>query len=169
MTQCLLVETFTFKGQCPITTCKFNTNKLETGCIGLERRDTYGKKLLTDRELRFYKFDSDVSIVTVAAHRKRVLYNVKRIITLYYYVHYIQNSCKLLQIALTDGEAKLLTRFPMRLKKMHITETLLANMLLESNFALFKKSLKLDVGIRQADIMFISDKRWLALGKNTEQ
>ena len=48
ITMCPLVEWFIFSGQCPISTCKFNTKMLVSGCLAKERKDTMGKKLLTE-------------------------------------------------------------------------------------------------------------------------
>ena len=79
--QCTLVDWYRFKGRCEVKTCKFFTDKLNSGCLAIERKDTYGKKLLTDRELRYYKFGNDLPINAVSAHRHyTIIFNTFKII-----------------------------------------------------------------------------------------
>jgi len=167
VSKCVLVEWYQFKGQCPIKRCKFNTSKLKTGCLALERRDTAGKKLLTDRELRYYKFDNETHVNNISTHRKKVLANTKRIITLYYYIQYILNNCKIQQIECGPNAEKLLHEFPLKLKKLNMTSTLLANMLIESNFEQYKKSARPEEDYKIYDLLLIPHKKWVQLNIET--
>ena len=158
--QCTLVDWYRFKGRCEVKTCKFFTDKLNSGCLAIERKDTYGKKLLTDRELRYYKFGNDLPINAVSAHRKKMLINVKKVIALYYYIQYIQNNCQIQQIECDENMANLLTKFPLKLKKINVSPVLLANMLIESNFESYRKSVKLEEDFKLNDLFLIPLKKW---------
>lgn len=156
----MLVEWFEFTKKCSIHSCKFNTDRLETGCLAIERKDTLGKKLLTDRELCYYKFNNDIPLQSVTALRKHALCKTKKIISLYYYVQFVQNQTHLLQIEPTIEATKLLTKFPVRLKKLNITPVLLANLLIESNFEKFKTKKSIDESYKMNDLFLIHSSKW---------
>ena len=118
--------------------------------------------------MRYYKFDNTLQVNAVTAYRKKILVNVKKIITLYYYIQYVLNNCQIRQIECGEEALKLLTKFPLKLKKINVTPTLLANLLVESNFENFKKSVNLEEDYKLNDVLLIPHKKWLALNIKTQ-
>jgi hypothetical protein len=164
--QCPLVEWYKYKNKCTIATCKFNTQALASGCIAIERLDTNGKKLLTDRELCYYKFNNSISVVEVTQHRKKVMQRVKRILTLHYYVQYIHTNVKLVEYKVPKICLKLLRKPPFKLAKLNINEITLCNMLNVNNFNAFKQSMKLDSDFHIWDVFFMTQKKWEAFNNH---
>ena len=89
-----------------------------------------------------------------------MLINVKKVIALYYYIQYIQNNCQIQQIECDENMANLLTKFPLKLKKINVSPVLLANMLIESNFESYRKSVKLEEDFKLNDLFLIPLKKW---------
>ena len=56
--------------------------------------------------------------------------------------------------------ANLLTKFPLKLKKINVSPVLLANMLIESNFESYRKSVKLEEDFKLNDLFLIPLKKW---------
>lgn len=157
---CPLVEWYRYSSKCQIITCKFNTDVLDSGCIAIERIDTNGKKLLTDRELRYYKFNNDITVQEVTQHRKKVMIRVKRIIALHYYVDHIFTYIDQKDYILPPECEELLTKAPFKLKRLNINNKVLGNMFILNNFTSFKNKVKLDEDFQIWDLFFMTQKRW---------
>lgn len=158
--QCALVEWFRYEGACKITTCKFNTQMLDSGCLCIGRRDTVGKRFLTDTELKYYKFDSTFTVNDVTQYRKKAMIRAKKLIAMYYYTQFILNNCKIMHYVLPESCQMLLEKFPFRLSKMNITPILLANMLIPNNFVTFKRKVNLDSEYMIWDMFLMTRKKW---------
>jgi len=161
--ECVCVDWYRFKGKCAIKTCKFNTDVLASGCIAIERKDTHSKKLLTDRELSYYKFNNSISVNDVTQHRKKAMVKAKKLIALYYYTQFLLNTCKIKQTVVPESCLELLTKFPFKLSKLNITSTILGNMFIIENFESYKIKVKLDQEYRIWDMFLMTQKKWEVL------
>lgn len=157
--QCPLVEWYRFKTSCSIATCKFYTDVLVTKCIAIERKESVGKKQLTDRELAYYKFGVD-GVNSVIAYRKKVQIRSKKLLILYYYVQYVYANVDYKSYTLHKKLKKFQKKFPLRLKKLNITEDLFAAMLDGNVFLKYSTRLVNDPDITLNAMLFIKDSVW---------
>lgn len=87
--QCVFVDWYRFK-RCEVTTCKNWTSRTEHACLGVDRVQPTGNKIISDSELHYFKFyDSGISTKYVSIKRKETTQRVKAILTLHSFLRFI--------------------------------------------------------------------------------
>lgn len=89
--QCPLEDSYRFRKQCAIKTCKNFSPFTPSRCLGLDTKFASDDKTISDGELLHYKFnDKEFSIKEVAQIRKKSVEKVKLILSLYRLINHIR-------------------------------------------------------------------------------
>lgn len=103
---------------CCIRTCKNHTSVTKRRCIELDRVKPEGNKVITDSEIRFYKYPN-VSITTrnVSKKRKEAVENVKNLIILYYFIQSLKSKAPL-EARSIKRRKKLESKYPLNIEEL---------------------------------------------------
>ncbi len=157
MNRCIFVDWFHFNGKCPVRTCKFNTVRLDSGCMAKTLTATDNKKIVSDHELMYHKF-SELNLAQVAAKRKEAILRVKKMLVLYEYIEFLKENCKL-QKCDSPVLNELLSVFPFKLKKLSLSVEILYHVN-DKTFAKFAEAKQLKEGFELIDVLFMTKKQW---------
>ena len=141
MNLCPLNNWYTFN-TCKITTCKYSSSKLKTGCMRLERKNTEGYKSMSDGELFYYKFTEEEDIKKAASVRRKAVSRVKSILVLHRFLDYIRENFE--PLFFLDEESKeltsILSMYPFNVKELKVEYWMLFYIFDDSVFHRFTNS-----------------------------
>lgn len=162
---CPLVEWFTFKGKCPIRTCKNHTERLSTGCLGIEYKFSSGDKVITDSELLIYKFPGQkMTSRSVSSLRKKTLNQVKYCMVLNEFIQYLEEVVQeqnknFIYIKGTNKYIdKVLEKSPLRFKRLGYKQWMLPYLADLEYWKDFVAKVGVDEKIKHANILLLRPK-----------
>ena len=89
--QCPLVESYRFRTQCCVETCKFHSPVTRNRCLGMDIRFSAEDKPFSDAELLRYKFSGqELSVKDVSRVRKKSVDQVKALIMLHHVIQVLR-------------------------------------------------------------------------------
>ena len=163
--QCPLVEWYSFKVACTIKTCKNNTIRLSTGCLGLEHRFAAGDKIITDSEILLYKFyRTPINARGVAALRKKTLTQVKHTLVLSEFIEYLdetiaENDKVFVYLPGTSKAVdKAIAKSPLRFKRLGYKQWMLPYLTHPGVWSDFVKAKSVDRKVKHSDIFLLRPK-----------
>jgi hypothetical protein len=160
--KCVYVDWFQFNTRCPITTCKFHSSRVDSGCLAINRKSTNSKKFMSDPELLYYKFDPEVDNTQIVALRRRTaLTNVKKIILLHHFIEHVRTTGNR-ELPAPNGALQLaaLQKYPLKLKKLHVEPWMLNYLFDAGVYANFVQEHRLDAEFTLKDLLFLSKTDW---------
>jgi hypothetical protein len=90
---CHLVEWFKFRNVCPVHTCKYWTQEVNTHCLMIHHKFPSGDRTISDSELLIYKFArQDLNVKDLINLRKHNLNNIRLTLILYHFIEYIRDN-----------------------------------------------------------------------------
>lgn len=162
---CPLVDWYKFKGKCPIRTCKNHTERLKTGCLGLEHKFSSGDKVITDSELLIYKFPKQrMTSRSVSSLRKKTLNQVKYSMVLSEFIQYLEDSIPesdrgFVYILGTDRYIdKALMKSPLRFRRLGYKQWMLPYLSHPGYWNAFVTKAGVDEKIKHSDIFLLRPK-----------
>lgn len=92
--RCPLHDTYRFKSQCRVTTCKFFSPFTPNRCLGMDMTFAGEDKPVSDVELLQFKFgDREMTVRDVARVRKKAVETVKGYVALYRLIQIVTDKC----------------------------------------------------------------------------
>lgn len=164
----MYVPWYEFK-RCKISTCKNHTNALENGCLALGRVVPEGSKVISDEEIRLFKFaGKKVTTRLVSMKRKDAVDRVRAVLVLREFVKYIQQE---LHVSGTQPVftypilKKLEARFPLNLPALGFENWMWEHLLDANTLSEFKKEKGggecAALGLK--DLLILNDEKWALL------
>ena len=166
--KCMYVPWYEFK-KCTVTTCKNHTEAVSNGCLALNRVIPEGAKVISDEELRLFKFSGKkITTRLVSEKRKQAVDRVRAALIVREYVKYIREEHHIpgQQAVFTYTILlKLQRRFPLNLKPIGFENWMWEHLLDADTFAKFKQARRGGEcgSVRLQDILALNDERWALL------
>lgn len=162
--QCAFVPWFQFK-QCQVTTCKNHTTALESGCIAVGRVVPEGTKVISDEEIKFFKFHSKkISTRLVSTKRKEATDRVRAVLVLREFIkyivlnHHVPGEQPVFTYSILKNREK---RYPLKIKQLGFENWMWEHILDEATFAAFKRSRGGECSsLRLQDLLALDDAKW---------
>jgi hypothetical protein len=146
------VEWYRFR-KCTIKTCKNFTEATKTKCLAIDRRPPEGTKIISDEELKLFKFYGDnISTRLVSIRRKKAQQRVEAILALYKLISYIKEMADSKSHELIFTRPDLLAiekKYPLRIKKLGFKNWMWDYILDEDTLSRFYTTITSDVTISQ--------------------
>ena len=161
--QCPLVDWYSFENKCSIRTCKYFTQRLPSGCLGIGHTFSAGDKSITDSEILLYKFaGEDMTARGVASLRKKTLNNVKSTMVLCKFIEYLEETVQEKDFVYIPGTSKAidkaLAKSPLRFKQIGYKQWMLPYLTHSAVWAEFVKKTSVDSKIKHSDIFLLRPK-----------
>lgn len=162
--QCVYVPWYRFV-MCTIDSCKNYTEALPCRCLAIDRKQPEGTKIISDEELRYYKFNGQsISTRLVSMKRKAAINRVKSVLILREYIQHIQKTYGVAgqqavfqHKELRDREAN----FPLKIKMLGFQNWMWEYLVDSKVYDSFKKSKDGDCqDIVIADLLGFNEQRW---------
>lgn len=140
--KCMYVEWYKFN-RCDIRTCKNYSDVTPTRCLGIDRVQPSGTKIISDAELHMYKFSSDkVSTRLVSLKRKKAMNRIKVILVLNEYLNFIRTTHKPEnRVYQNEYTTRLEKQFPLKVKRLKFESWMWPHLVDVNNFKKFSLGL----------------------------
>lgn len=163
--QCVYNDWYKFY-ECTITTCKNHTLALNSRCLAVDRKAPEGMKVISDEELRLYKFCGEkITTRGVSAKRKEATDRVKNILLLREFILHIEREFRV------GGEQPVFTLkallkresvYPLKLKELAFENWMWEHLLDLATFNSFKKQKRVVDGdaLTIRDLLGMKEQKW---------
>lgn len=139
---CPQVSWFKFRTHCTINTCKYHSERLISKCMQIDARIETSN--FTDSELLYYKFsDRKITVRSVATKRKQACNRVRNILILNTYIEYIRENHSPTGLDYTKNKyvSRLLSTYPLKIKKLRFEQWMLPYMFSMKVFNKFRQEI----------------------------
>jgi hypothetical protein len=111
--KCVYNEWFVYASKCPVKTCKNHNTITATGCLARDRVVPEGNKVISDEEVRLYKYNGQkISTRLVSTHRKDACDSVRRLLVLYAFMQFILENRKPVKFESNETLSKMELDYP---------------------------------------------------------
>ncbi len=103
---CVYQPWFRFSTACSITSCKYHSTRVTSGCIAIDRKSPVGNKAFSDDELYYYKFGPELAqtlgggVRAVTSLRKQAIARLKAALVLDRYLDFLRTAPPPVPVAL---------------------------------------------------------------------
>ncbi len=136
---CQFINWYKFK-KCVVGSCKNYSLKVPSRCIAIDRKPPEGNKIISDEELRFFKFkDNEMCTRLVSLKRKKAVQRIKCMLILKEFIEFIRDNRSVLNVDLSPRHIEWEREYPLKIRMLGFQRWMWGYLLDEEEYKEFTK------------------------------